>query len=298
MSAANLDLMQDTSQVVHYEHEGVRLQIRAANLSIFPELRAPCHWHDDLEHIHILDGSMGYSINGQEIVLHTGDTLIVNARQMHFGHACGGQDCIFLCVLFHPSMFTGSQPLLQKEVLPVLEHPSSVYWHFRASDSFGQTAAELLRHVEALKETSPAGYELEIIGLMHILWAMLTRQLGELPPSPGEPYTNLDLQKDMVSYIYQNYGRKLTLDEIAASGRMSRSKCCQMFRRYLQQSPIDFLNTYRLKVSCNLLEETDLSVTEIALSCGFNHLSYFSKSFLARFGCTPKEYRETHRAKA
>ncbi len=292
MKVVNMELMKDSSEVVQYEREGVRLYIREANLSDYPNFRAPCHWHDDLEYIHVLDGAMGYSINGQEIVLPAGDSLIVNTRQIHFGHHCGRQDCRFLCILFHPSLFTGSEAILQKEVLPVLEHPCLAYWHFRGADGMGQTAAEIIKRVAALKDESQAGYELEVIGLLHILWGRLVRQMGELPPTPGSPYTDVELQKDMVSFIYQNYGRKLTLAEIAASGCMSRSKCCQLFQRYLQQSPIDFLNDYRLKVSCNLLKSTELSITEIALSCGFNHLSYFSKMFIERFGCTPKEYRK------
>ena len=84
---------------------------------------------------------------------------------------------------------------------------------------------------------------------------------------------------------------KLSLDEIAASGNVSRSKCCRIFKHYLQQSPIDFLNAYRLKISCSLLTATDKSVTEIALACGFNNLSYFSKYFCQHYGCTPRAYR-------
>lgn len=96
----------------------------------------------------------------------------------------------------------------------------------------------------------------------------------------------------MVSYLYQHYSEKITLDDIAASGHVSRSKCCRIFKHYLQQSPIDFLNAYRLKVSCSLLASTDKSITEIALACGFNHLSYFSKYFAENYGCTPREYRK------
>lgn len=229
MEKVRIELMKDLSEVVPYEREGVRLYICEGNLFAHPGLRAPCHWHDDLECIHILDGSMGYSVNGQEIVLHAGDSLVVNARKFHFGHDCGGQDCRYLCILFHPSLLTGNGTLLKQEVMP---------------------------------------------------------------PLPESPYTDLELQKDMVSYIYQNYRKKLTLAKIASSGRVSRSKCCQMFRHYLQQSPIDFLNDYRLRVSCNLLRNTELRITEVALSCGFNHLNYFSKRFVERFGYTPKEYRK------
>lgn len=95
----------------------------------------------------------------------------------------------------------------------------------------------------------------------------------------------------MISFIYKNYNSKITLDEIAGSGNICRSKCCRIFSKYLMQSPIDFLNTYRLEMSRNMLSSTDKSITEIALSCGFNHLSYFSEMFQRQFKCTPSEYK-------
>lgn len=292
MRAHGIELMRDLSEVVRYERGDVRLYLRVSELSAFPGLRVPCHWHDDLECIHIQDGVMGYSVNGRELVLHAGDSLIVNSRQMHFGHDERKQDCRFLCLLFHPSLFTGCEALLQQDVSPALGHPDFPYWKLDRDSSLGEAAAEIFMRAAALKDTAQTGYELEIIGLLHILWGKLIRQIDGPLPAPGSPHTELDLQKDMVSYIYQNYSRKLTLDEIAASGRVSRSKCCQIFRRYLQRSPIDFLNDYRLKVSCHLLRTTALSVTEIALSCGINHPSYFSKMFVENFGCTPKQYRK------
>ncbi|NMB32666.1 MAG: helix-turn-helix transcriptional regulator, partial [Clostridium sp.] len=76
------------------------------------------------------------------------------------------------------------------------------------------------------------------------------------------------------------------------SGNVCRSKCCKIFKRYLMQSPIEFLNTYRLEISSNLLKDTSKSVTEVAFACGFNHLSYYSELFKRYYGCTPSEYRK------
>ena len=72
---------------------------------------------------------------------------------------------------------------------------------------------------------------------------------------------------------------------------MENGCCCRIFKYYLQQSPVDFLNACCLKVSCRLLDTTDQTITEIALACGFTHLSYFSKLFCAAYGYTPREYR-------
>lgn len=99
-------------------------------------------------------------------------------------------------------------------------------------------------------------------------------------------------KKDMVSFIHRHYTEKLSLASIAASGSVCRSKCCALFKRYMRQSPIDFLNCYRLEVSRGLLENTSMSITQIATSCGFNHLSYYSRLFLRNYGCTPGDYRK------
>ena len=95
---------------------------------------------------------------------------------------------------------------------------------------------------------------------------------NEAAAKPKEP--DLLVQRDMVSYIYSHYSESINLDEIAAAGKVCRNKCCQIFRRYLNQSPIDFLNHYRLEVSCHLLNNTKLSIAEICTACGFNHQSY------------------------
>lgn len=54
------------------------------------------------------------------------------------------------------------------------------------------------------------------------------------------------------------------------------------------------MNTYRLEVSAYLLRNTDKSITQIAVDCGFNHLSYFSQQFIRHFKCTPREYRHNN----
>ena len=293
-----MELMGDAAEVVRYDRERVRLYIREGRLSRYPDMRAPCHWHDDLEWIHILEGRMGYYIDGERVTLEEGDALFVNARRMHYGYGVQGRDCRFTCILFHPSLFTGSAALLERETRPVLEHPEIRWRRLEADSPAGQEAALLLSRIAALKEETPEAYEMEAVGLLHILWCVLRRNMGALPPVAGEPRTELDLQRAMIAYICEHYGEKLTLSEIAAAGHVSRSRCCQMFRRHLQRTPIDYLNSYRLKTAANLLRGTNRTVTEIALNCGFNCLSYFSKMFLQVYGCTPKEYRRRKRSES
>lgn len=289
-----MEVMKDLSEIVQYECARIPLYIRTADLSVYPDMSALCHWHEDLEWIYIQKGRMRYYINGERILLEEGDSLMINARQMHYGYSYQRQNCRFSCILFHPSLFCNNQALFQKYITPVLRNCELQYLHFTAEE--GKETAQILAQIAERKEEAKDGYELEVIALMHLLWSRLW-QKGLLRPGPDGQETDEDLsiQKDMVTFLYQHYSEKLTLEEIAASGHVSRSKCCRIFKHYLQQSPIDFLNAYRLKVSCHLLDTTDQSITEIALACGFHHLSYFSKYFCQSFGCTPREYRRRER---
>lgn len=295
MGLIRTELMPDSSEVVPYDHAGIPLYIRAAHLASYYNMCAPCHWHDDIEWIYIITGKMRYYVNGKRLILNEGDSLMVNARQMHYGYAFEQQDCYFLCILFHPSLFGNNQILQEKYFLPFFENTSLEFHHFYSNDEAGVKVGRYLQEVLLLKEDSDSGYELGVISCMLELWSFLIRtDLLSAAKNKSESEQELNIQKDMVSFIYQHYPEKISLTDIAATGHVGRSKCCQIFKHYMQQSPVDFLNTYRLKISCRLLCTTQKSITEIAILCGFNHLSYFSKYFMECYGCTPREYRTLH----
>ena len=290
MEKQDLEIMGGNSEVVHYERQGLPLYIRTADLEQFTGKRAACHWHDDLEWIHILDGTMNYSVNGRKLPLKVGDSLLVNGRQMHYGYGEGG--CRFLCILFHPSLFGDNQVLRQEYIRPVLENPALEYLYFDGEEEEGRKTGKALRRMAEFKEAGEMAYEMDVIGWMCLLWAEILRKTdvggGVCPAGEREDRA---AQKEMVSFICRHYGEPLSLEAIAAAGHVSRSKCCQIFRKYVGQSRVEFLNAYRLKVGRNLLRDTERNVTEIATVCGFSHLSYFSRQFAAAYGRTPREYR-------
>ena len=77
----------------------------------------------------------------------------------------------------------------------------------------------------------------------------------------------------------------------AAAGYVCRSSCCSIFKEYLNQTPNAYLTEYRISKSVELLANPDLSVTEIAMQCGFSGSSYFTETFRKAIGCTPSDYR-------
>lgn len=92
----------------------------------------------------------------------------------------------------------------------------------------------------------------------------------------------------MLSYIYEHYTETVTLEDIARAANISRSEAGRCFNIYMGYSPIEALIQYRLQIVHKLLNETNLTLQEISVECGFNSVNYFSRQFRKTYGCAPE----------
>ena len=290
----HIQVMRDSSEVIFYNTSELPVKIIRPRLSDYPNRRVVCHWHDDIELIYIVKNQMNYEINGKKLVLPEGSFLFVNARQLHYGFSDSTEDCEFICVLFHPSVLRGNAGIFQRMAEPVSSNESVEYLLLEECESADyRQAVECMKEMAALRERAPSGYEWEVLAGLSRIWSVIFRSCeGITAGQENVSHADRQIQRDMVSFIFSHYTDPLTLGEIAASGNVSRSKCCLIFKKYLGESPIDFVNAYRLEKSCLALVNTSGSITQIALDCGFNNPSYFTKMFSKKYGCTPSEYRK------
>ena len=75
---------------------------------------------------------------------------------------------------------------------------------------------------------------------------------------------------------------------------MSTRQLERLFRRYLNRSPKRYYMELRLQKARNLLMQTDMSVINVALACGFASPSHFSKCYRAHYETTPYRERGSH----
>lgn len=94
-----------------------------------------------------------------------------------------------------------------------------------------------------------------------------------------------------VAYISAHYSYPITVADIADYVGLSRSHLFRSFETVLQISPKEYLTQFRIKQACYLLKQSNLSVTAIANSVGFESSLYFSKAFKKEKGMPPREYR-------
>ncbi|HPY82513.1 MAG: AraC family transcriptional regulator [Bacteroidales bacterium] len=92
------------------------------------------------------------------------------------------------------------------------------------------------------------------------------------------------------SYIENHFHEKITLQSIASFLHMTEITFSRIFKQKTAKTFVEFLHDYRLQHACRLLKDTQYSISEISLLCGFNNQSHFNRLFKAKIKCTPREY--------
>ncbi len=130
--------------------------------------------------------------------------------------------------------------------------------------------------------------ETEAKGCMLILMSELFRSI-ELQEKES---CDNDLVKDIITYCYENYDGDISLQAIADELHISRCYISRIFSRRLHISFNDYINSLRIRSACEMLKNTNTSVTEVAHAVGYNSVRTFDRVFLNARGMTPKEYRQ------
>lgn len=98
-------------------------------------------------------------------------------------------------------------------------------------------------------------------------------------------------------YLEENYTQKLLIRDVARRFYVSESFLSHNFKRELNVSFTDYINAFRVNKARELLADTRLQVSEIAMVTGFGSISQFNRVFMAEVGVSAKEYRRTVRQK-
>ncbi|MFR5601382.1 MAG: helix-turn-helix domain-containing protein [Lachnospiraceae bacterium] len=284
-----MQLRNDDSEKVPYNFTDYPIHVQKCLLSSYPHYSAPSHWHDDIELILILSGAMSYNVNGEILTLTASEGIFVNARQMHFGFSNAKEECEFLCILLHPMLLGITSAYERDFVLPVLGHGSLPFVHLKREIPWQDQICKQLQSIYAVRKDPAA--QLKILSAFMTVWTLLYEHTP--PAGKKTDHKNSDLVsiKNMISFIQNNYPRKVSLSDIAASGLVGQSKCCKLFSKYLRQTPNLYLTQYRLNKSMELLTGTNKSITEIAIDTGFGNGSYYAEVFRKWTGTSPTKYR-------
>ena len=258
-----------------YEHH---IDIKSTPLTPFKAkgfvscVNSSCNWHDNLEILYITEGygTIRYGITNIDLVPET--VIIINSQTMHSITSENGVS-FFMYIIdnrffaengIDVSKYTFASVTDSKELISICKECYEETVGKKDHLSVGRLRKAYLALILELCEN-------------HILDELHT----EIKRNGSEQYV-----KDAMNYINDNYTEKITLDGIAKVIGINKSYFAREFKKYAGQTVHTYINNLRCARADRCLAD-GMSVTEAAMTAGFETLSYFSRTYKKLRGISP-----------
>ena len=244
------------------------------------------HLHPYFEIYYLASGSCRFFLESRMLDVHEGDLMLIPPRSLHYSRYLYGP-CERYALFFRASH-------VEPEVRDSLsrEGTRTEQSHlFRIPDFSRQALISsldwMIREASVNDEQTPL--------LMRYRLQELLLQLGRIGAAEDEvPALIHTTEKAVVQaaeYMRDHLQAPLRSEEIARAAGFSPDYLSRKFRQATGMSVHAYLTFLRLRKASVELRETDRSITEIALSCGFSDSNYFKDCFRQHYGCSPRAWR-------
>lgn len=278
----------DGSEIVNYDDPNFPSYIYDGWIAPKVTWEGVPHFHEDIEIMTIKEGQLMYTVNGKQLLLREGDTIVINSNQIHYNSCVNGGVAKYVICVIHPSILVNSVAVEMQAVRPIIDNPDLPYLRFRYINEHTESIRNLILALPDVRHDPFA-----ITKQFYQIWDIIRKQaetLGKTEEVVSDP--RMMSFKTMMHFIANNYQKQITLSDIAASGNISKSLCNTLFHQYVGESPINYLMHLRARKVAELLRAGKMSMSEIAQLTGFGGVSYMSETFRKFFEKSPREYRK------
>jgi AraC-like DNA-binding protein len=265
---------------------------------------APSHPHDltEVEHSHdfcelviVTHGSAMHMLEGNEFPVTAGDVFLLQGQQRHYFYKRENLDLIN--IMYDPGKIALPENELRR--MPGYCAMFMLEPTFRRQHRF---ASRLhlkrvpLAHVEQLTETmerecetADPGYEVALRAKLLELMVYLSRAYTSTATTEAHALLRVG---NVIGALENDFAKDWKLDGLLKIAHMSRSNLMRIFRKATGQTPIEYLVRLRIQRAMEMLRNTDLTITEIAMEVGFNDSNYFTRQFRRATGTSPRTFRQ------
>jgi AraC-like DNA-binding protein len=128
--------------------------------------------------------------------------------------------------------------------------------------------------------------------LIELLITVMRDKNFKIPVRSLKPFGNTRIQ-DVILYLHADYMNPIAVEDVLRTCALGRSQFHALFKAETGQTFTEYLSGIRCDKAAELLVNSERTILDIAVSCGFGNLSHFYHVFKKRFDMSPKRYRET-----
>ena len=244
----------------------------------------PPHWHDKYEIIIIDSGTLFGQCGENFYFAVPGDILVFGPQQLHIGSS-GELGCHYRVIQFDIDSILGNSKYEKNLANSLINQFTEI--HIKIQDS---KAAELFNSVMDACEMNQPSSPIIQRGKLCLFFSYL---LDNYMVS-NDKSTKLDKKFYLVlQYIENNFTKDLVIEDIAKKFSYEKAYFCRKFHRATGVPPSKYIQLLRIELAQKLIiENSDDNILAVAINCGFNSQSYFSKVFKNLVGKSPLDWKK------
>jgi len=286
-----------------YFRPNEHVQIQLSNEH--PDYIGVLHKHKFIEMVYILSGTATHYVEGKTSPVKRGDLFIINMDTPHaFLPDTDGQDpFIAYDLMFTPAFF--DQSITGEQTIESL-NDSFVFYslfgakqdsrpYFSVSGRSYTLFGELFNKIYLEHRGREKGY-LEIIRAYLIQLIVTIFRMDDGTDKYVRANRGNQTVEYILEYIHKNYQKHISVQELAEKMYFSRDYLARYFRESTGLSITAMIQKVRVEHVCRMLSTTDMPITQIARSCGFEDMKFFYSVFKKHMGILPGDYRKQTRA--
>lgn len=238
--------------------------------------KSPNCVHKDIEFDLVTAGTLPIILNGKEHLVRAGEFVFIN---QYVQHVISSFDSTKFTHMIISTKFLRENgidlPKLRFQEI-IVDPKIKEYFH---------------KMEEEFREGKPY-FKTTMQGIILELMSYLARNYATERTEEAYAYLN-SYEKDFeyvrraIDYITENAQKNLTVEEISRFVGLSQYHFMRVFKKITSSTLTDFINRHRCNIARHMLLSGEYSVTDAALSSGFNNISYFAKVFKKNTGCLP-----------
>lgn len=243
------------------------------------------HYHDEIELLPIIGGSLHCVADGVEYVGGVGDVIFVNSRVPHSTYST--EPTSYGLLQFRETDF------IDTEILKVLKYSARLSTLDSASvkvlhiGELFDTICSLIKEVDKSEDD----YDFFVRGYIFHTLGILYR--NGIISNPEHLWASKDIQRVVgaLSYINEYYSETISLEQMSDTLGFAPSYFCRVFKSAVGVTFTEYLNFVRVCKAQTLLAKTNKSILDISEQVGFSSPSYFNRVFKRYLSISPRHYR-------
>lgn len=283
-----------------YQDAAASVDLRRGQLPFYININrirhSELHHHDFAELMLVVRGSGYELLNGSRHDIREGSVSLLLPHHMHEIRSSASDPLEVYCCMFDISVLSGSEYDSELSRLLLSKEKALPPYFDLNEHQFGRIRT-ILQELHTEYKGSEFGKDTIVRAkLMEALMLVLRYGMQRMPSETGDSGGGRypDPFWKILRYVHLHYCGILTLQELSSAFNQSVSHICRSFRKHTGKSFVEYVHALRITRACSLLVTTAMSVTDISVEVGFEHVRTFTRVFKSSKSMSPTAYRQSH----